>query len=90
VRGATAGGIVLSPNPAVPPGTHPAPACHDGSRFLTIQCRCGFFLHVHETQLEHVPDGAEVALRCTVCRAAPGYDAATVRAAIRAAWEPRP
>lgn len=59
----------LVPNPAHKPAGNPTPACHDRSRFMTIQCRCGNAMHVHETQLARpTADGLVV----VICKPAIG------------------
>jgi ribosomal protein S27E len=41
--------------------------CHDGTPFVTIRCRCGYTLHLHESQTADIPADAEVASRCHSC-----------------------
>jgi ribosomal protein S27E len=52
-------------------GRRPSPlqaGCHDRSPFLTVACsRCGEQMHLHETQLSHVPTSAEIGSRCKGC-----------------------
>jgi len=51
----------LVDNPAWAGHTPPAEpltesACHDRSHFITVQCACGEYMHIHETMLESVPE----------------------------------
>lgn len=39
-------------------------ACHDGSMFLTIRCRCGDDMHLHESSIVGLRPEDEVATRC--------------------------
>jgi hypothetical protein len=59
----------IAPNPAYA-GRTPRPlqpACHDRSPFLTVQCACGYELHLHETQLAGIAATDEIATRCHQC-----------------------
>lgn len=61
--------FVLVENPAYA-GKKPIPveaACHDRTPFITVRCSCGYELHLHESQIERVPDHAEIASRCHEC-----------------------
>lgn len=77
----------LVPNPAGASGRG-SPACHDRSPFLTIACTCGYGMHLHETQLEEIPAGVELELRCHRCRKPLVIPADFVRSAIAEAWAP--
>lgn len=43
------------------------PACHDGTPSVTIQCTCGEYGHLHESQLGSVPKGQGIATSCKAC-----------------------
>ena len=61
--------FVLKENPAYA-GVTPSklgPACHDGTPFLTIECRCGTSQHIHEAQVRFVPTDVEVTTDCPGC-----------------------
>lgn len=57
------------PNPAYA-GRTPTPlkaVCHDGTPFVTVGCRCGASMHLHESQTVGIPDGYELASPCRRC-----------------------
>ncbi len=61
----------LVPNPAWA-GKSPGdgtyePDCHDRSHFVTVGCRCGEYLHVHETQIAGVSRWSEMRAACKGC-----------------------
>lgn len=41
--------------------------CHDLTPFTNFVCLCGFVLHTHKSQIEHMPDGAQPAVVCRSC-----------------------
>jgi hypothetical protein len=41
--------------------------CHDGTPFVTIQCRCGNEMHQHESRVAGAPPDAEVGMPCLGC-----------------------
>lgn len=41
--------------------------CHDGSHFLTVQCRCGEQMHMHESAVKNVSPYEGVASQCKGC-----------------------
>jgi hypothetical protein len=64
--------------------------CHDNSHFLTVQCQCGDYLHMHETQLAAVPAGTGMVSRCTGCHRPlifkPGFFAGAFAEMRRGGW----
>lgn len=79
----TYGPFVFAENPNYA-GQQPQPlqpSCHDGSPSMDTLCgKCGFTMHVHESQLAKVPPGYGVAAQCKRCnhimQYPPGYLAA--------------
>jgi len=41
--------------------------CHDHSHFVTVQCRCGEQMHMHQTAWERVPETQGIASKCHSC-----------------------
>lgn len=41
--------------------------CCDHSHFITVQCRCGEQMHMHESATRKVPLGHGIASRCHGC-----------------------
>lgn len=54
-------------NVAVPAQPFTQSGCHDGSHFVTVQCRCGEQMHMHESATRHVPADVGVASNCKGC-----------------------
>jgi len=55
---------VLVRNPGwnvVPEEPFTTSACHDFSHFVTVQCRCGEQMHMHQTAWERVPETQGIA-----------------------------
>ena len=77
-------------NPQHPPGTklkRSGVACHDGSAFQTLVMACGHSMHLHETQIEHVPAGTIIDSACPTCRMPVEVEVDYVRRLIEAGWE---
>lgn len=43
------------------------PACHDRTPHIELRCPCFFVMHVHRSQIVHVPEGARIATPCHNC-----------------------
>ena len=72
-------------NPAYE-GQEPRPlhaTCHDGTPFLSVVCRCGAELHLHESQLAAIPSGATVLARSPTCGHQVDLDSDELRLAFR-------
>jgi hypothetical protein len=64
------------------------PACHDKTPFLTIECSCGYRMHIHLSQIENVPYEVLVS-RCHRCGELLFFDKEWLINAIREAWKIR-
>jgi bacterioferritin-associated ferredoxin len=53
---------------SIPTTPFPASACHDLSHFITVQCRCGERMHMHESAVKDVPSDVGIASRCKRCK----------------------
>jgi len=78
----------LIPNPALR-GKDPAklkPICHDRTPFLTIQCSCGYQMHIHQSQIENIPAETIISI-CHRCGDVLEFSKKWLLNAIKRAWE---
>ena len=43
------------------------PSCHDKTPYIEVRCECGYQMHLHRSQIEHVPEDAVLLTRCHEC-----------------------
>jgi len=43
------------------------PMCHDRTDYITMMCQLGHANHLHRSQIEPLPDDAEIGGRCHYC-----------------------
>jgi hypothetical protein len=77
----------LVPNPNLK-GVDPSklqPICHDKTPFLTIQCSCGYQMHIHLSQIENIPQEMIIS-RCHNCNQLLFFEKKWLLEAIQKAW----
>jgi len=79
---------ILIPNPALKgiDSTKLVPICHNGTPFLTIQCGCGYQMHIHRSQIDRKQ--AEIIIsQCHACGELLEFNRKWLLTAINEAWK---